>query len=145
MPLVTPIRIALRPTANVMLPHQSIRPGCRSPLSRSDRYAHTVPITPTGTLTQNTARQSIAARTPPATSPMNWPAMAATWLMPRAKPRWSTGNASVRIAAEFAVSIEPPSACTTRQPISHCAPCAPMNGSNDSRIDAAVKTTKPPL
>ena len=87
MPSVTPIRIALSPTANVMLPHQSMRPWWRSPLSRSIRYAQTVPNIPTGTLTQNTARQSIAASTPPATRPMNWPAIAATWLMPSASPR----------------------------------------------------------
>ena len=78
-----------------------------------------VPNTPTGTLTQNTARQSHAASSPPATRPMNCPASAATWLKPSAKPRRSGGNASVRIAAEFAVSIDPPTACSSRQPISH--------------------------
>jgi hypothetical protein len=31
---------------------------------------------------------------------MNWPAIAAIWLMPSAKPRWRAGKASVRIAAE---------------------------------------------
>jgi hypothetical protein len=61
-------------------------------------------------LTQNTARQSMVASTPPATRPMNWPAIAATWLVPRANPRWSAGNASVRIAAELAVSMDPPMA-----------------------------------
>jgi hypothetical protein len=35
-----------------------------------------VPRMPNGTLTQNTARQSIAASRPPATSPRNWPASA---------------------------------------------------------------------
>ena len=55
---------------------------------------------------------------------MNWPASAAIWLMPSAMPRCLAGKASVRIAAEFAISIEPPSACTTRQPISHIAPAA---------------------
>jgi hypothetical protein len=38
-------------------------------------------------LTQNTARQSITASSPPATRPMNWPAMAAIWLTPSANPR----------------------------------------------------------
>ena len=104
-----------------------------------------MPKTPTGTLTQKTARQSRAASTPPATRPMNWPAMAATWLMPSAKPRLSAGKASVRIAAELAVSMEPPMACSTRQPISQSAPLAALNGSNDSRIEAAVKTAKPAL
>ena len=104
-----------------------------------------MPKTPTGTFTQNTARQSRVTSTPPATRPMNWPAMAATWLMPSANPRRSGGNASVRIAAEFAVSMEPPNACSTRHPISQSAPCAPWNGSKDNRIDATVNTTNPPL
>ena len=34
----------------------------------------------------------------------------------------STGNASVRIADDDAISIAPPTPCTTRQPISHSAP-----------------------
>jgi len=42
--------------------------------------------------------------------------------MPSARPRWCGGNASVRIAAEFAISIAPPNACSSRQPISHSAP-----------------------
>ena len=138
-------RIALSPAANVRLPHQSMRPRCRSPLSRSLRYAQIVPKTPTGTLTQNTARQSQAASSPPATSPMNCPASAATWLKPSAKPRRSAGNASVRMAAELAVSIDPPIACSTRQPISHTAPCPPSNGSKDNMTDANVKTAKPEL
>ena len=65
--------------------------------------------------------------------------------MPRAKPRWSAGKASVRIAAELAISMDPPTACSTRQPISHSAPWPPSNGSNDSRIEAKVNTTKPAL
>ncbi len=96
-------------------------------------------------MTQNTARQSIAASSPPATSPMNWPAIAATWLMPSAKPRWSEGNASVRIAAELAVSMDPPMACSSRQPISQMAPRAPRYGSNDSSTEATVNTAKPAL
>ncbi len=76
---------------------------------------------------------------------MNWPAMAATWLVPSANPRWSAGNASVRIAAELAVSMDPPMAWGTRQPISHSAPRVPWNGSNDSSTEARVNTTKPAL
>ena len=87
----------------------------------------------------------MAASNPPAMRPTNCPAMAAIWLMPSAKPRWSAGNASVRIAAELAVSIEPPSAWSTRQPISHMAPAPPRNGSKESRIEAKVKTAKPAL
>ena len=43
------------------------------------RYVHTVPKMPTGTFTQNTARQSTAASSPPTTRPMNMPAMPAIW------------------------------------------------------------------
>ena len=78
-----------------------------------------------GTFTQNTARQSHAASRPPASRPMNIPAIPAIWLMPSAMPRWLAGNASVRIAAELAISIDPPTACTNRQAMSHSAPGAP--------------------
>jgi hypothetical protein len=142
---VTATRIALRPIAKVALPHQSIRAGCRAPLSRSRKYAHKVPAMPTGTFTQNTARQSHAASSPPAVSPRNCPAIPATWFTPRAKPRRSGGKASVKIAAEFAESIEPPKACRKRQPISHSAAREPVKGSSDSRIEATVNTTKPRL
>ena len=104
-----------------------------------------VPSTPIGTLIQNTERQSQAASTPPSSRPMNWPEMPTIWLRPRAMPRLPGGNASVRIAAELAISIDPPNACTNRQPISQSAPCGPWNGSNDSPIEATVKTTKPRL
>ena len=104
-----------------------------------------MPNTPIGTLTQNTARQSQAASRPPSSSPTNWPEIPAIWLMPSAMPRWLAGNASVRIAAELAISIAPPKACTTRQPISHSAPPPPVSGSSDSAIEASVKTTKPRL
>ncbi len=48
---------------------------------------------------------------------MNDPEMAAPLLIPSARPRWLVGNASVRIAAEFAMSIAAPRPCTTRMPI----------------------------
>ena len=100
---------------------------------------------PIGTLTQNTARQSHAASRPPSSSPTNCPEMPAIWLMPSAMPRLLAGNASVRIAAELAISIAPPNACTIRQPISHIAPRPPVSGSSDSAIEASVNTTKPRL
>jgi hypothetical protein len=76
---------------------------------------------------------------------MNCPAIAAIWLTPSARPRCSAGNASVRIAAEFAVNIEPPMAWTPRQPISHSAPLAARNGSKLSSTDARPKTAYPAL
>ena len=84
-----------------------------------------MPPMPIGTDTMNTRRQSTAASTPPRIRPMNMPEMPATWLMPIAVPRWSDGNASVRIAGELAISIAPPMAWMTRKPISHSAPGRP--------------------
>ena len=66
-------------------------------------------------------------------------------MTPSAMPRWFDGNASVRIAAEDAISIAPPTPWTTRQPISHIAPPPRWNGSNDNAIAATVKTAKPRL
>jgi hypothetical protein len=43
------------------------------------------------------------------------------------------------------MSMDPPMAWSTRQPISHSAPWAPWKGSNESRIEAAVNTAKPAL
>ena len=65
-----------------------------------------MPNTPNGRLIQKTARQSQAESRPPSSRPTNWPEMPATWLMPSAVPRWPSGNASVRIAAELAISID---------------------------------------
>ena len=70
-----------------MLPAQSIRARCVAAISRRLRYDHTVPASPTGTLTQNTARQFHWASSPPSSRPMNIPEIPATWLMPSAMPR----------------------------------------------------------
>ena len=114
-------------------------------ISRSFRYDQTVPKTPIGTFTQNTARQSQAARTPPRISPMNCPEIPQIWLMPRAIPRCLAGKASVRMAAALAISMAPPNAWTSRHKISHIAPAGPVSGSSDKAIEASVKTTKPRL
>ena len=61
-----------------------------------------------GTETRKIRRQLMGARSPPRRSPMKVPLMAAAWLMPRAKPRRSGGKASVRMAAELAMSMAAP-------------------------------------
>ena len=109
------------------------------------RYDQMAPPTPIGTDTMNTSRQSTAARMPPTISPMNVPEIPATWLMPIAVPRWSAGNASVRMAGELAISMAPPVACTTRQPISHSAPPGPYIGSNGRASAPSANTVKPRL
>ncbi len=122
MPYVMAASTAVRPTANSPFPHQSMRAGRRWLVSRRLLYDQIVPNKPIGTDTKNTSRQSISESRPPAIRPMNEPAMAATWLMPIAMPRRSAGNASVRIAVEFANSIAAPTPCTNRHKISHSAP-----------------------
>jgi hypothetical protein len=69
---------AVSPIAKVRLPHQSTRTALRTAVSTSEWYDHTVPSTPSGTLTRNTSRQSHSDSSPPATRPMNEPASAAT-------------------------------------------------------------------
>ena len=104
-----------------------------------------MPKAPKGTLTQKTRRQLMSASRPPTTSPMNDPAVAAIMLMPIARPRSSTGKASVRMAVEFAISRAPPMPWTTRPRISHIAPDDPANGVSDRAMDATVNTANPRL
>ena len=104
-----------------------------------------MPNTPTGTDTRNTRCHSSGASNPPITRPRNDPAIPATWLSPSARPRWSTGKASVRIALEFAISIAPPTPCSTRIAISHSAPAVPCIQVTDSSTENAVNTANPAL
>jgi hypothetical protein len=78
-------------------------------------------------------------------SPMNDPAVAATAFMPSAMPRWVAGKASVRIAAEFANIIAPPTPCSTRSKMISSAAPRPWVKTSDSPIEHAVKMAKPRL
>ncbi len=102
-------------------------------------------MTPTGTDMKKTARQLHSESSPPPTRPMNDPASAATWLMPSASPRCVVGKASVTIAVEFAISIAPPTPCTTRQAMSQSAPAPALSGSRARAIEPRVNTAKPAL
>ncbi len=124
--------------AKVRLPSQSMGTRRRTPRSSSLRYAHTVPKMPNGTDTRNTSRQLIGASSPPSTSPMNTPLMPAMLLIPSARPRWFTGKASVRIAAELPMRHAAPMPCTTRKIINQIAPGAPVIQSMVSSSDATV-------
>src|SRR5262245_5821824 len=143
MPYVIPVSSAVRPTANVSVPAQSSPPGLRTPSSFSDRTLQIVPSTPIGTPTQKIARQSHSDSAPPINRPRNDPATAATMFTPSAIPRWFDGNASVRIAADDAINIAPPTPWTTRQPISQAAPPPSWNASNDNATAASLNTAKP--
>ncbi len=76
---------------------------------------------------------------------MNEPERPATMLMPSAMPRSSCGKASVRIAAELAMSIAPPAACTMRKMMMCRAADAPEPQVSESATAARVKMTKPAL
>ena len=140
-----PASSAISPTPNVRFPHQSRLTGRRSPSSRSFRYAQNVPNSPNGTDTRKTRCHSTGPSSPPTTRPMKDPAIPATWFRPRASPRWSGGKASVRIAAEFANSIAPPTPCSTLMRISHSTPAVPCIQVSDSTTENSVNTAKPRL
>ncbi len=57
---------------------------------------------------------------------MNDPLIPATWLMPSAIPRWFSGKASVRIAAELAISSAAPTPWKIRMMTSHSAAAVPL-------------------
>ena len=130
--------IRTSPNAKVMFPSQSIGAGSCTPISRSLRCDQIVPKIPNGTETRKTSRQLIGASRPPSSSPMNWPLIPTTLFRPSASPRWLAGNASVRIAAEFAIRNAAPTPCTSRKPISQSAPARPCIQSIVSRSDATV-------
>ena len=81
----------------------------------------------TGRRRGRSSRQEIGARTPPRTRPMNMPLIPTTLLIPSARPRWFAGNASVRIATEFAIRKAAPIPCRMRKPISQSAPARPSH------------------
>ncbi len=87
-----------------------------------------------------------AASSPPATRPMNWPASAATWLIPSANPRWSAGNASVedggRVGRQHGAA-DGLQQSPADQPFGGGGPR--RTGRTDNSTDATVKTVNPRL
>ena len=101
-----------------------------------------VPMTPTGTLTKKTSRQSKTAKTPPKTKPISEPARKASWLIPKALPRSFAGNASVMIAPLLEKRNAAPTPWTIRKAISSMAPASPVLGVRNNRIEPTVKMSK---
>jgi hypothetical protein len=104
-----------------------------------------VPKSPNGTLSRKTARQSTAASTPPSSRPKKVPVSIPIWLMPMARPRWSGGKASVRMAAELAMRKAPPTACISRKKISWRAAPLPWPWTKKHSTDPTVKIANPAL
>ena len=78
MPSLIADRISTSPSPKVDVPTQSSRSCFGWRMSLSFQKPHTVPMMPTGTLTQNTSRQSQSASKPPSNRPMNEPPMPAS-------------------------------------------------------------------
>jgi len=76
---------------------------------------------------------------------MNEPAIAATLLMPRPRPRWWVGKASVMMAEELAKSIAPPTPWPMRITMSQMAPAVPVSHVAASSTEKRVNTAKPRL
>ena len=60
-------------------------------------------------------------------------------------PRWFIGNASVRIAAELAKSIAPPTPWKMRMAIRYQPAASPCSQVTESRIENSAKIAKPML
>ena len=96
-----------------------------------------MPKTPTGTLTQKTSRQSMAASIPPSTRPMNEPAMAAIMLMPERHAALVRGEGVGQDGGGVGHQEAPPTPWITRKTISSMAPAGPVLHVSDSRIEAS--------
>ena len=100
-------------------------------------------MSPNGTLTRNTYLQSNTASIPPIINPKNIPDITATVFIPSAFPRSLDGNASVSMAALFAMKNAAPTACTSLKIIISIAPVSPVDGVKYNRIDPIVNIRKP--
>ncbi len=100
---------------------------------------------PMGTETKKMRRQLIGARRPPRISPMKEPLNAAAWFTPRAMPRWFSGKASVRMAAELAMSMAAPTPWKMRMMIRYNPAASPVSQHTLRRSEKKVKTAKPRL
>ena len=76
---------------------------------------------------------------------MKEPLKAAAWLTPSARPRWCSGNASVRMAAEFAMSMAAPTPWKMRITMSQMPPAGPVIQVTESARENTVKTANPRL
>ena len=104
-----------------------------------------VPRSPNGTLIRNTYLQLNIARTPPKIKPRNCPDINATMLIPKAFPSSLGGNASVSMAALFAINRALPIAWSTLKPMISNAPASPVEGVRYNSTDPIVNIRKPNL
>src|SRR5882762_8651132 len=101
--------------------------------------ANTMAAMPTGTLIQKIARQSSGTSRPPSTGPSAMLRPNVAPQKPRARAR-SRGSGKVLLMIDRAtgLSIEPPTACSTRKAMSHPSP-----GASPHSSEPRVKSTNP--
>ena len=107
-------------------------------VSCSTSAPQTVPMTPSGTLNQNTHSQPNPTSHPPSTGPITRPTAATIVFVPIARPSFSRGKASVTSAPAFANTNAPPTPWTIRHRIS-----AVPESANPAPREASVKTAMP--
>ncbi len=76
---------------------------------------------------------------------MNTPLNAAAWFTPRAIPRWLSGKTSVRMAAEFAMSMAAPTPWKMRIAISQSPAAWPVIQVMLRSSEKTVNTANPRL
>ncbi len=123
-------------------PFQSKRASSgKSLVGGSTNQPNTVPASPTGTLIQNTQRQSsTSSRRPPIAGPaLNPTACAAAW-MPSARPRCAGPAAATTIATLFDDSSAAPIAWRTRNAMS-----TGRFGARPHSAEPSTNSRKPPV
>jgi hypothetical protein len=106
-------------------------PGFAALVCGMMNHAMTVPMTPNGTFTQNTPRQSSASTIqPPTVGPAQSPtACTAVWI-PRARPKSLSPATDTMMATLLADSIAAPTACSARAAMSQA-----MSGAKPQRVE----------
>src|SRR4029077_11363667 len=129
-------------------PRMSGRPETfGSLLSGTTRTASTTAATPTGTLIQNTQRQSTCTRAPPITGPNAAPRAPSADQVPRALGRTAAGTAASNNDSDAGTIAPAPAAWMTRAAISAATPGATPHSTQPklNRISPPEKSRRRPI
>src|SRR6185312_14488372 len=116
-------------------------------LSGTTRTASTTAATPTGTLIQNTQRQSTCTRAPPMTGPNAAPRAPSADQVPRALGRTGAGTAASNNDSDAGTIAPAPAAWMTRAAISAATPGASPHSTEPklNRASPAVNSRRRPI
>ena len=123
---------------NVMFPKMSIFVFAALMDSSFSLNDHMVPMSPNGTLIRNMYLQLNMANRPPKIKPVNCADVNATMLIPIAFPISFGGNASLIMAALFAMIKAAPTPCINLKITISNAPAFPVDGVRYNRTDPMV-------